>query len=121
MATNKLKLTGFARFFLVMLILAPLAFFGASYYNGEDGIAKIKALFSGKENTEVVTEQPQPATETEINAEVARLRDELSTKTQKLEELYKRNAELEKQLKDQAAELVEVKAQLDKIKSAVGQ
>ena len=29
-------MTPFARFFIVMLIIVPLAYFGASWYNGED-------------------------------------------------------------------------------------
>ncbi|MCB0615263.1 MAG: hypothetical protein KDC75_18225 [Phaeodactylibacter sp.] len=30
------KMTPFARFMIVMLIIVPLAYFGASWYNGED-------------------------------------------------------------------------------------
>ena len=30
------KMTPFARFLIVMLIIVPLAYFGASWYNGED-------------------------------------------------------------------------------------
>ena len=52
MARKKFKLTGFARFLLVMIILAPLAFIGASYYNGEDGIENLKKLFRGNFNFE---------------------------------------------------------------------
>lgn len=44
MGRKKYKTTGFARFFLFMLIAAPLAYIGASYYNGEDGIQNIKDL-----------------------------------------------------------------------------
>ena len=40
----KYKTTGCARFFIVMLILAPLAYLGASYYLGQDGIGNIKEL-----------------------------------------------------------------------------
>ena len=45
---KKYKLTAFARLFIFMIFFAPLAYIGASYYNGEDGIAKIKALFSNQ-------------------------------------------------------------------------
>ena len=41
---KKYKMTGCARFFIVMLILAPLAYIGASYYQGQDGIENIKNL-----------------------------------------------------------------------------
>lgn len=44
---NKYKITGFARLLIFMLFFAPLAYIGASYYQGEDGIAKIKSLFEG--------------------------------------------------------------------------
>ena len=42
--SSKYKATGCARFFLVLIILAPLAYLGASYYNGEDGIENVKNL-----------------------------------------------------------------------------
>ena len=42
---KKYKLTGFARLLIFLIIFTPLAYIGASYYNGEDGVAKIKALF----------------------------------------------------------------------------
>jgi cell division protein FtsB len=41
------KMTGFARFFILMLFVAPIAYIGASYYNGQDGIQNIKNLLSG--------------------------------------------------------------------------
>jgi cell division protein FtsB len=41
---RKIRMTPFARFFIFLLIAAPLAFIGASYFRGEDGIAKIKSL-----------------------------------------------------------------------------
>jgi len=50
---KKYKMTGCARFIIVLAILAPLAFLGASYYNGSDGIQTIKDLFSStKEKVE---------------------------------------------------------------------
>jgi hypothetical protein len=54
MARRKMRLTAFARFFIVMLFLAPLAYMGASYYNGEDGLQNLKNLLGigKKEQTE---------------------------------------------------------------------
>ena len=47
---KKARLTVFSRFIIMMLIVGPLAFLGASYYNGEDGVQTVKDLFSqGKE------------------------------------------------------------------------
>ena len=41
---RRAKLTGFSRFLIAMTIIAPLAFIGASYYNGEDGLENFKKL-----------------------------------------------------------------------------
>ncbi|MDH3651512.1 MAG: hypothetical protein OEQ53_17650 [Saprospiraceae bacterium] len=41
---RKYKTTGCAKFFFVLIILAPLAYIGASYYNGQDGIQNVKNL-----------------------------------------------------------------------------
>lgn len=50
---NKYKITGFSRLIIFMIFFAPLAYIGASYYNGEDGIANIKALFEQNEGGSV--------------------------------------------------------------------
>ena len=48
MARKKYKLTGFARFFIVMLFLVPIAFLTATYINqGEEGL---NDLFNGGNN-----------------------------------------------------------------------
>ena len=46
--STKYKTTGCAKFFLVLVILAPLAYLGASYFNGQDGIGNLKGVFSSK-------------------------------------------------------------------------
>ena len=38
----RFKVTGFTRFILIMVILVPLAYVIASYYNGKDGIEELK-------------------------------------------------------------------------------
>ena len=38
------RLTPFSRLLLFMIIVLPLAYFGAAYYNNEDPIAKIREL-----------------------------------------------------------------------------
>ncbi len=138
MARKKFKLTGFARFLLVMIVLAPLAFIGASLYNGEDGIENLKNLFKGNFNFEkkeiVVEEKPEeekteeskalvnPApTEVEINSQMAKLQDELNHKSQIADSLYKENATLKSLIEAKDQELTEVKSQLEKIKSAISQ
>ncbi|MCB0551292.1 MAG: hypothetical protein KDD19_27220 [Phaeodactylibacter sp.] len=50
------KMTPFARFFIVMLIIVPLAYFGASWYNGEDPLNVRQYLgLDGQPKTEQVT------------------------------------------------------------------
>lgn len=59
MPRRKYKITGFARFFIVMLFLAPIAYLAASYINGEDGISNIREFF-GQEQTTTTTEESDP-------------------------------------------------------------
>ena len=42
MSNKKLKMTPFARFFLFLLVCAPIAYFGASYINDGNGLEDIK-------------------------------------------------------------------------------
>jgi len=45
-----LKLTGFARFFIMLVIMAPMAYLIASYANGQDGVANLKKLLGIAQN-----------------------------------------------------------------------
>lgn len=49
---RKLKLTGFARFFILLIILTPLAYLIASYANGEDGMKNLKQLLGIEQQVE---------------------------------------------------------------------
>lgn len=51
------KMTPFARFLIVMLFVVPLAYFGASWYNGEDplNVRQYLGLDGQKNQTEQVT------------------------------------------------------------------
>lgn len=129
MARTKFKMTGFARFFFAMLILAPLAYIGASYANGEDGIENFKNLFRGKISmgNSVAKEDPQsettktvdipaPATQsTEVDQAA------LKEKDQKISDLEQQNQKLRDELDEKTKELEEVQAQLKTIKDAIGQ
>lgn len=96
MGKRKYKLTGFARFFIVMLFLAPIAYIAASYINGEDGLANITELFKGKESsadkqTTTIDEQPQNEADQMSKAELERmvfeLKDSLRAKEFEIREL----------------------------------
>ena len=85
---KKYKMTGCARLFLILIIVTPLAYFGASYFNGEDGLAKIKSLFQSDErpaqrNTADVADLEQQLNRLEkdvkfYETEVTRLKQELA-------------------------------------------
>lgn len=45
---KKYKLTAFSRLVIFMIFFAPAAYIGVSYYNGEDGVEKIKTLINNK-------------------------------------------------------------------------
>ena len=71
---RKYKTTGCVKFFLMLVILAPLAYLGASYFNGQDGIQNIKDLFGGNgDQTEVV----ESANTDDLRDQIKDLRDEL--------------------------------------------
>mgnify|MGYP006266152865 CR=1 FL=1 len=98
MARRKYKLTGFARFFIVMLFLAPIAYLAASYINGEDGVENIKSLFSGKQaddqpRTTTLEDKGNPPkqaqTKAEMEALIYELKDSLRAKEFEIRELQR--------------------------------
>jgi len=141
---KKYKVTGFARFVIVMLFIAPVAFLAASYFNGEDGMQNLKEMlgWSDEQPTEQVQEAPTPdtATKTEIlttpeesespqaseNDTVAEqasasmeaiqaLEEELETTREELEEMKSENYDLLKTLEEKNAEIIRLKEQLANI------
>ncbi|MEM9824015.1 MAG: hypothetical protein AAF985_23220 [Bacteroidota bacterium] len=127
MSGKKLKMTGFALFFLAMLIIAPLSFLGASYYNGQDGIQNLKELLGLTEPSaqieRSVEEKPiatQPSKEY-VNSQIKKLEDDLSEKEARVEKLYLENEELKKQLADKDQEINEVQKKYDSLKKKLDQ
>jgi hypothetical protein len=131
--SGRVRFTGFTRFLLFLFIVGPLAYFGAAYYTGEDGIQNIKNLLDFDKN-KTTAEQPAPQTEAvptvpapvdrpadEIitNSTIARLQDDLSEREARIEKLYQENETLKQSLEAKDKELVEVKAQLEAIKQAI--
>lgn len=114
MATRRLKLTGFARFFIVMLFLVPVAYLGAAYYNGQDGIQNIKDLL-GIDKKEVRTNpvvqedvapntQDQPASDTNRRASSLESR-RLDQLEKRMNEVERENARLREQVRQQKARI----------------
>ena len=75
----KYRMTGCAKFFLFLLIAAPLAYMGANYVNSGDPLAGLRSFIGTGENTEA--EPPESKAEnaqiTKLEAEIARLKEEL--------------------------------------------
>jgi len=122
MAKSKFKMTGFARFFIVMLILAPLAYIGASYANGEDGVENFKNLFKGKVSfgTTQVDDTPAVA-ETTKSVEIPAPSSTSSSQSNDSSDKDDRIRELQNQLEAKNKELEEVKAQLKAVQDAIRQ
>lgn len=96
MGRRKYKLTGFARFFIVMLFLAPIAYIAASYINGQDGVANITEFFSGQDESTndqstALDEQddasPDQLSRAELEQKVFELKDSLREKEFEIREL----------------------------------
>jgi len=119
MAKSKFKMTGFARFFIVMLILAPLAYIGASYANGEDGVENFKNLFKGKVSLGVDKIDDTPATaETTKTVEIPAPSSTSSDQSDSSDK-DTRIRELQTQLDEKTRELEEVKAQLKAVQEVL--
>jgi cell division protein FtsB len=88
---KKHKMTGCARLFIALIIIAPLAYLGASYYNGENGIENIKNLLGigdkSSDNRDADTYQ-----DTSID-----LRQTISEKEARIHELEKEVERLKKE------------------------
>lgn len=88
---RKYKMTGCAKFFFVLIILAPLAYIGASYYNGEDGIQNVKEILGIGNNRGETTE--------ENRSDVYDLQSKISKLEKDVNYLENENERLENELK----------------------
>ena len=110
---RKYKATGCARFFVVLLFLAPLAYAGAALYNGQNPIEQVKGLLGiddsiepanenalildPADNEKEVTKTPPPK-ESGAAEQVIALEKENSTLKSENAELKTRIGALEKEI-----------------------
>ena len=127
MAQKNLKITPFARFFVFLIFFTPLAYVGASYYNGQDGIQNIKNLIGLGESEsqgQVINESPSKksddVSEEFINGKIDRLKDEIKQLEEKNNELHLETKSLKEELNASQLETQAVKDQLKAIKDAIG-
>ena len=108
---RKYKVTGCAKFALVIVILAPIAYLGAAWYNGEDGIENIKALLGLDDNEKRIVAEPpsQPSDTKELdiqepeehdNSQIHALKDSIEQLHKNLQEKDKEIENLRKQEPD---------------------
>lgn len=99
---KKARLTVFSRFLIMMLIVGPLAYLGAAYYNGEDGIENIKNIFNGNKETTTQT-RTNRSDVNEVNKEatyeIRKLKEDLEYKDKRIEDLREENEELKDRIK----------------------
>ena len=88
-----------------MIIVGPLAYIGASYYNGEDGIEKIKSLFKRGETTESAEGKKE-------NTGGGGLFGGSSNLSRQIEELRAENEDLKERLSEQEQELEALKREV---------
>lgn len=115
---RRIKLTAFTRFLLVMIILVPLAFVGASLYNGKDPIVEAKKLLGMEETTQ--TTQQTKTTDNADRSVTANGQDQVQPSDiqvqmkdmkKRIEQLERDNLELQKKLKQYEVEIKELKRQ----------
>ena len=87
------RLTPFSRLLLFMIIVLPLAYFGAAYYNNEDPIAKIKELM-GKTSVSTPADAP-PATADTCEERIRALEEENLALRKALEVMAKGNVSVQ--------------------------
>ncbi len=86
--TTKYKTTGCGKFFLFLLVFAPLAYFGARYFTGESGENPLADLFSKQEKTS-----------TTGSTSDSRLKDQVRKLEKDVQFFERENARLESELK----------------------
>ncbi len=111
---SKFKLTGFARFFFAMVIIIPLAYFGASYYNGENGLTNLKKLVGidlAEESNDEGTTSVKRDSETKKSDSNTRETAEIDRLQKRVNELEKENEKLKQVIKNREREIELLKQQ----------
>ena len=113
--SKKYKLTGCARFFIFLLIVAPIVYFGVSYFQGEDPFALIK------DTVENVKEKVDSNTS---NSDTSTSSDDKKTKTSSgdLDETSILNGTIDaqkKRIKDQNDYIETLENQIEQLKKQI--
>ncbi len=85
----KMRITGFARLLLFLILFLPLSLFGASYINGEDPMEKIRGFMGSSKAQATTTTQSSNAAATnaataDMEKRILRLERDLAVAEEKL-------------------------------------
>ncbi|MDX1409175.1 MAG: hypothetical protein R3330_13605 [Saprospiraceae bacterium] len=95
---RKYKMTGCARFFIAMIILAPLAYLGAAYYNGENGIENIKNFLGIGQAADNADSETYTGTADDLRMELSKQQKTIDRLTRENEDLQERLDQAEQEL-----------------------
>jgi hypothetical protein len=110
--SKKMKTTGFARFVMMMLVVCPLAYLAATYYNGEDGVAKVKH-FLGLDKTAQTTSETIESDDDTADAPITMPKGNINDQ---IEILESENRELRATLRAKELEVRELRRQNELLK-----
>ncbi len=106
---RRFRLTGFARFLIVMLFIVPLAYLVASYYRGEDGIQNLKNLLVPNQ-----TSSPASSNKPSDGGGFKKVTSsELQELQNRIDQLEKENRDLKVKIRDLELELKATRLQLE--------
>lgn len=94
---KKYKLTGCARFLIFLLIVAPLVFFGVSYFQGENPLGQVKDLIQDTSEKIENTTKTKPAS-SDVE-EISILNATIESQKQRIEEQKEKIKELEEKVR----------------------
>lgn len=117
---RKYKMTGCARFFIFLLIFAPIVLIGVSLYNGHNPVEQVKDLLGIEEGVKSDTNDAQVETRsdndksdnTENVSNEAILKGTIDSQKSTINELQNKVSDLEKTVKDRDKEILYLKQQL---------
>ena len=114
MAKSKLRMTGFARLLIAMIVILPLSFLAATFINGGQGLTDLKEMMGiSSSDSEIVKEVEADVSSESIDVpppppmeKVGQSEEVMNELRDKLNEMYDENSALKE-------EIVELKKQLE--------
>lgn len=120
---RKYKLTGCAKFFIFFIIAAPLAYLGASYYNGQNPLKEVQEWVqsisnSGDDTEEATVDQnvnaaPQTGEQGSVYKEMELKELEIKSLKNDLNDCEKLNEKQKEVIESQKLEITNLNQQLE--------